>query len=59
MVSPVEGEPDVSEFLWYMDCEYKVPVHSSSTYSEHVITLLVPVLTVKELNEFDGSGSDS
>jgi hypothetical protein len=24
MVSPVEGEPDMAEFLWYMDCDYKV-----------------------------------
>jgi hypothetical protein len=27
MVSPVEGEPDLVEFLWLMDCEYKVAKH--------------------------------
>jgi hypothetical protein len=26
MVSPVEGEPDMVEFLWLMDCDYKVPL---------------------------------
>ena len=47
-----------SSGTWTANTRYPY-IHSSSTYSEHVITLLVPVLTVKELNEFDGSGSDS